>query len=250
MKKFSGILLFLFLELSCSIKADRSICPCQVSLSVSGTPDEIVTLLSESSSAIQSYNVALPSGEGNVQLSRGNLRLAIYSGLDNCRIENGKVVVKRGLEMDQIYAWSDDVRLDADTASIHAELTKQFALLHLQMVGFKTENFPSEISVHSDVCGFDLRSMSPVAGKYEISLNPVIGRYYRICMPRQKDDSLELEISGTGTRLPLGEYIREVGYDWSSTSLSDIYVDVDYSRTKVQIKINDWEEGAIFSFVI
>ncbi|MBO5563244.1 MAG: hypothetical protein J5939_05990, partial [Bacteroidales bacterium] len=51
-------------------------------------------------------------------------------------------------------------------------------------------------------------------------------------------------------RLPIGQYIRKTGYDWSSEDLEDIYLSVDLVEGRVQIGVAGWEQGEDFSIRI
>lgn len=48
----------------------------------------------------------------------------------------------------------------------------------------------------------------------------------------------------------LGEYIIESGYDWSAPDLADIEIEVDYSKTDVVFKVEDWEKTVSFDVII
>ena len=70
------------------------------------------------------------------------------------------------------------------------------------------------------------------------------------CLPRQADDSLELEFydkdmtkadGAPVDRLALGDYIRAAGYDWNREDLEDLYVNVDYTDAGVSVAIREWE---------
>ena len=51
------------------------------------------------------------------------------------------------------------------------------------------------------------------------------------------------------TRFPLGEYIRQLGYNWNTEELQDIYVSIDLVRGLVNVSVEDWEEGMQFPLV-
>ena len=74
-----------------------------------------------------------------------------------------------------------------------------------------------------------------------------------VCVPRQSDDSLRLELSddtGVIRVLALGEYISASGYDWMAKNLEDLTVSLDYSLTGMTIVVEGWDNEYHFDVVI
>ena len=74
-----------------------------------------------------------------------------------------------------------------------------------------------------------------------------------VCVPRQSDDSLRLELSddtGVIRVLALGEYISASGYDWTAKNLKDLTVSLDYSLTGMTIVVEGWDNEYHFDVVI
>ena len=72
-------------------------------------------------------------------------------------------------------------------------------------------------------------------------------------LPRQWDDSLLMKVD-TGDKVvktfPLGQYIRESGYDWNTPDLEDITIDLDIAVTHLSVVIQGWEKEYKFDVVI
>ena len=49
--------------------------------------------------------------------------------------------------------------------------------------------------------------------------------------------------------LPLGEYIRATGYNWSTEDLQDIYIMIDLVVGRLVISVDGWEDGVTFNFI-
>ncbi len=73
-----------------------------------------------------------------------------------------------------------------------------------------------------------------------------------LCLPRQRDSSLSLEIAEEASVLKsfaLGNYIEGSDYDWSAPELDDIVVTIDYARTRLSISVGEWERSYSFDVV-
>jgi hypothetical protein len=71
-------------------------------------------------------------------------------------------------------------------------------------------------------------------------------------IPRQADDSLTVNIQpedAPSACFPLGEYIRQLGYNWKAEELQDIFLSIDLVRGLVDLRVADWEEETVFPLV-
>ena len=71
-------------------------------------------------------------------------------------------------------------------------------------------------------------------------------------IPRQGDTKLTVTIQpeeAAAARFLLGEYIDRLGYNWKAEELQDIYVSVDLVRGLADVRVADWEEGAVFPLI-
>jgi hypothetical protein len=71
-------------------------------------------------------------------------------------------------------------------------------------------------------------------------------------IPRQADDSLTITITpedAPTVRFPLGEYIRQLGYNWKAEELQDIFLSIDLARGLVDLRVADWDEKTEFQLV-
>lgn len=238
---------------SCSIKADRTACPGLVSLAARGGDEDLMQVYA---SGVSSCYEGYMSKEGETarlsfEIERGPLLLSVMSGLHSCDLEDGKVIIEQGGEMDEIYAFSDSVGIYSDLVEISCRLHKQFALLYLTIIESETATYPFYVKIKGNVCGMNSSDLSPVPGPFSKMIHPVIGEYHKICLPRQADDSLELEFydkdmtkadDSPVDKLDLGDYIRASGYDWKSEDLQDLYVNVDYSDAGVSVQVREWQK--------
>ena len=238
---------------SCSIKTDRTVCPGLVRLTVAGGDEDLMQVFAQGASSCYEGQISKEgdTAELSFEIERGPLLLSVMSGIHGCELTDGKVMIGQGDEMDEIYACSDSLGLYFDIMEVSVILHKQFALLYLTIIESESASYPFYVKVKGDVCGMDYTDMSPVRGPFSRLVHPVMGEYHVICLPRQADDSLELEFydrdmtkadDAPVDRIALGDYIKAAGYDWSREDLEDLYVNVDYTNAGVSVQIRDWEK--------
>ena len=267
---------------SCSIKTDRTACPGLVCLTARGGDEDLMQVYA---SGVSSCYEGQMSKDGETaglsfDIERGAVLLNVMSGLHSCSLEDDKVLIEPGEEMDEIYAYSDSIGVYSDLVEVACTLHKQFAQLYLTIIESETSTYPFYVKVKGNVCGMDRYSLSPVRGAFSRMIHPVREYAFAIddtlyssygenrvrevdgnreefsLLPvltavRQNQDSLELEFydkdftkadSAPVDILALGDYIKASGYDWTSEDLQDLYVNVDYSDAGVSVRIRDWEK--------
>lgn len=238
---------------SCSIKTDRTACPGLVSLTARGGAEDLMQVFAEGTSSCYEGQISKEGDAAGLsfEIERGPLLLSVVSGLHSCSLDGSRVMIPQGGQMDEIYAFSDLISLYSDIVEVSCVLHKQFALLYLSIIESETASYPFYVKVKGNVCGMDYTDMSPLPGPFSTTVHPVIGEYHRICLPRQTDDSLELEFYDKNMtkaddapidKLALGDYIKAAGYDWTREDLEDLYVNVDYTDAGVSVSIRGWEK--------
>ena len=239
---------------SCSVKEDRLGCPCLLELDVSGgeLDRDVFSVWEQGLELCDTLRLENGNASYECEIPKGRPTLAVWSGEDRCVRAGTCLTVPEGSEMDEIYAWSEQVDSRAESISRKASLHRQFAYIHLTVAFQSGEESPFLLRLCGNVAGLDLRSLAPVTGGFAVSFLPVVGDYHRICVPRQKDDSLVLEFRSRSDPqadpegiFPLGERIRDAGYDWNAPDLSDIYVDLDYVRAGISVRIEEWKKGRV-----
>ena len=160
------------------------------------------------------------------------------------------VIVQPGEEFPCIYmhcshidATGDYVREPVDMVKNHCNIT---VCLYSGM------EFPYRLEIKGNVNGYCLDgTLSEGEFCYKMELGD--GGVCDVCVPRQSDDSLRLELSddtGVIRVLALGEYISASGYDWMAKNLEDLTVSLDYSLTGMTIVVEGWDNEYHFDVVI
>lgn len=235
---------------SCSVKENRVGCPCILDLTLSGGADSKVTVAvwNRGLQHSEEFNTRDGHNRHECEIAKGHFTLSACSGLRHSLGSDGRIVLAKGEEMDEIFADSRPLDAMEDRVSASVCLHKEYAQVNITLLCLK-EDMPQAIVLKGNVCGIDLLTLSSLPGEYERSLTPIVGEYCRAAVPRQMDESLTLTI-GEDMLFPIGTYIVAAGYDWSAADLQDVFIDIDLIDSQVSLRIADWAEVETFDFVI
>lgn len=247
------LILLLPLLLSCSVKEDRSTCPCWLDLELQGGAERRVEVSVWNGDLLHSASAQMEDGRAEevLEVPRGQLLVSACSGVHACLRKAGQLLAREDGEMDEIYASAVLVDTRGDQVRTSLTLHKQFTRLHLGIVGTDSGLYPYRIELRGAVSGLSQSSLQPVSGQLRITLTPLIGTYHRLVLPRQRpEDPLELAFfrredpSGSEpcARYPLGDRLLLAGFDWSAVDLEDIYLNVDYAEAGILVQFLDWEK--------
>jgi len=242
--------------LSCTVKEDRTPCPCYLNVSFADR-DAIahpVTLAGWDGGAL--FREEIDVGEHDPcwtkAVRKGMLTLTACMGGMASDLRGHSVMIPAGSQADSLYAFHTEVDCTGETAYAHVTLLKQFATVSVDL--HKTPARMQELSfiVRGTSCGFDLLDHRPVEGAFLYAVPQAKAGTLDFRIPRQKDDGLTLEVSRDGERLglfPLGRFIRLTGYDWKAYELKDIRISIDLVLGEALISVDGWEEGVVIHFV-
>lgn len=252
-RTLSAIAFSMVMLCGCSIKTDRSDCPCLLNVDVCGGLEKSVDLYCWTGDKTFTAHSIL-EGDGTKEcfvVGRGMSSFLAMSGMHSC-VGDGKCLrIPFGSEMDEIYAFSTQMDTDCDCAEVRAEMHRQFVFLYVSVKGSESDDYPYGLKLTGNTCGFDMRTLEPLEGPFSVSTRPYLGNCCRICIPRQRDDSLTMlfidgQVKGKGApsigEILLGRHISADGYDWSREDLPDIYVNVDYVKSEINITVDPWEK--------
>ena len=237
--RFFRLLLSLLLVPSCSIKEDRAVCPCALTLETAGLPVHPVVLRVEGEGyswtevvhADTALVLLVPKGEMAVSAVGG----ALAEG-------DGSVRIPEGEEAPPLYLFYSDVSTAAEQVVLPISLHKQYCTLELYFKGPPGYGPPFEVAVEGFYGGWEPDG-SPASGPFSRRLLPGSDGRALLRLPRQGDDSLLMHIvfSDQVVRtFALGSYIAAAGYDWSAQNLEDLTLTVDISLTSVTISTDLW----------
>ena len=236
---------------SCSVKEDRTVCPCllEVVFPDKGNDSGRVLLEGWTTDEVFRDEMTLVGKQDTIKLRvpRTMIHFSAVAGLAQCERKGHVITVPEGSQSDSLYGYIDYVDCTGETAYTEVNYHKQFATVTIQIIN---ESFPSQdysFVVSSGSSGLDILSLQAVAGQFKHQLKLEEGKRMVFRLPRQGDDSLVLlvaHISGDSVQFPLGQFIRNMGYDWDATDLKDIFITIDISRNQVTIGVAGWENAA------
>lgn len=274
-------LCFAFVLASCSVKEDRSSCPCILRLDVSDgerfQEKEFMLQIASVNSAVEVRgNVSVydfPKGY-DILVSKGLKSVSALLGHAGCRLSGTRLTAGEGKYFEPVFFYNGLVPCLEETASDTVRLHKEFAGLIVEFVDFENRKFNLDLYVVSPVNGFDIQRARPLKGEMKARLISdkdkasyeawmpfsdidTLGRsnqLFRFLVPRQNDGTLVLEILRKSGEildtLPIGQMLMDVGYNWENKDLDDAIIRIDSSKSEINIVISDWETGVSKEFTI
>ena len=250
MKSFGTMLPFLmaaFIPIAgCSVKEDRNPCPCLLELDIKGPDAEAsgsvdVLLTSRNGFVFHEtvdswmeeslYSVSVPRDEIHVRAWCGGGRNVSEDGLK----------IPLGQDCPRIYMYDSDIVTEGEFYREEVLLMKNHCVLTLVNKG-KDNDF-TNLVLKGNVSGYD-EVGEPLSGDFVFNLGDGSEEEYEAVLPRQRDDSLMLEMEdgkGNQVAFSLGRYIVASGYDWTASELKDVTVTLDYALTEIRLVIDGWE---------
>lgn len=177
-------------------------------------------------------------------------------GMERCVMQKGSEwVVPIGEQFDSLFRFSYVAAVEPESFTVPVEMVKEYACVTLQFVGIETFSgaggrFPFDVKVIGGTCGVDAFTGVPVRGPFEYSPGETsIGRF-EFLLPRQADHDLSLELYGregifeqTGHigSFDLYTLLEDLGgMNWLDRNLPDVYIEIDYQETIVNVEISPW----------
>ena len=247
-----GIILFL----SCSIKEDRSGCPCRLVLDFSKVDTSVVTsvdMLVTASDGFVFRNTILDeelSSPYTVSVPRGEVNLSVFSGAEGYVGADGTLSIPEGDLCPRVNMYNSTISADSELVRDTVVLHKNHSVMTIFIES--DDDFPFLISVAGSVDGYDPYGY-PSEGAFRYSPLKGDDGAYVVSVPRQVDNSLRLEVNDGMDVLKvfaLGEYLHASGFDWKSSDLEDVTVSLDYSLTRLSLIVEGWDEEFFFDVVI
>lgn len=224
---------------SCSVKEDRSDCPCWLTV--------------EASKAI-SLNAWFGSHQILDNHRGGFVDHTVPRGIVEIVASYGKFAAEDGHQMDCLFAQRALVNTNGETAGHTVRLNKNFTTVELDFKDEDDGRTVYDLLAIGTVSGVNERTLEPVDGIFRYVPDPVEdGRGYAFRVPRQKDNSLALTLSCDGNvveTIDLGYLISRSGFDWKSESLGDVSILCDLPAHTFTITVKEWEGPVIFEITI
>lgn len=239
----------------CSVKEDRSICPCRLELDFSEVDTAVVLSADLDVTASDSFvcNAQVQASDFRygymLDVPKGLVRIAVWYGRGEYAVEDG-VRIPYGSEAPLVYLHYSEVDADCESLREQVMMRKNYCKVLIRMKGEDAAEVG--ISLLGNVDGY-MRDGKPSSGPFRSEAVEEMDEGRSVVIPRQIDNSLIMELddgSGVLKRFALGEYIAESGYDWKAPDLEDIVIDLDFAVTHLTLVIQGWEKEYSFDIVI
>ena len=234
---------FLF---SCSVKEDRSRCPCVLEVSVTGAP---ARLRCEGEDYREERDCPRDTLL-RLGVPRSGVMLTALRGAE--RGEEGGVRIPPGYESPPL--WLDALHLDTDGEAASAALHPHKAFCSLTVVcdGPPGGGEPYWVEIIGNVNGWEADGTLS-EGPFSCRCIPGPDGRFTVRLPRQRDASLRMDILFSDRivrSFALGTALARDGYDWSAQDLPDRELTLRLSLTDIALDSDLWSEKVLLDFEI
>ena len=245
---------------SCTIKEDRGPCPCvlDIYLGDSGDYADRLAVAGWNNSSDRLFlDKIVPDqypGLYSKKVEKCFLHVSAYCGNSVMSAKGDRLIIPEGKPCDPVWAYrGQTVNATGEYAEDHIVLHKQFAVIHIRVE--LPDNVEGEVVLRAkgNANGFDIPTLEPTRGSFHCFAELDEDMHHTVTVPRQYDDSLELEVFLDGTlyrTVKAGELIANSGYSWDKEDLDDIYLSLGlFTPGIVTIGVTDWDtEVCTFTF--
>lgn len=260
-------LLFLsFLMVACSVKEDRNFCPAwcvvysdgHIADGCSGSITCNVATDNQSSLDYEKMEFSSFTRRGGVVLEvprNEQVYVDVFCGVDEMSLNGSFLSIPMGCCSDCIYSGHGSVFINGEEGEAGLPLNKDYALIVMSVREDAPEDYPFFFRIRGNVDGYVLPGGKPHPGEFDYSPAEEPGHIFRARLPRQRDDSLILEIyakenGALVTSQELGKMICELGYDWTAPDLKDIGLAIDMTEARFLIEIEGWDVSEIIKIIM
>lgn len=263
--RMTGCLLALWICVSCTVREDRSDCPCYVDLDyrqvlLSTRADDAagrveVAFYDPACCWTAAHALRSCPEEEEVAVEKGQLQVVavVHTHPWQHFLEAGtQIVCEPGNEIDALSVHTEFVDCRGETTRCLLQPHKQFTTLTFtdEQDGALCRQY--HMVIRGTTCGFEATDFSAVEGPYHCTIQEADeSGAIRVRVPRQKRDDLLLEFwDKKEQRLvftcPVGLYLFASGYDPAAPDLPDCTLRIDFRQALLYLLITDWNEETIY----
>ena len=231
---------------SCSIKEDRSDCPCVLTVTLHETTGKV--MISGWNDGRRIINDILKPDDkeytAKYRVPRDRCGISAFRGYEELVLSNDVLLIPEGNQMSCLYASASVVDTDRETAEYEVSFKKNHVKVNLSFSDSDTGLSPYDIQVRSNVAGIDMKTLSPVMGNFVCTPEIKDGKGYEFVVPRQIDESLSIDLMRGNEKydtIALGSIIASTGYDWAADDLADIDLVIDLPKGEISITVSGWD---------
>ena len=250
---------------ACSVKEDRTSCPCLLNIITT----EAFAPLSENSSDEWTLTLTGYAEEGTIveecfgkeglrdtleyPVKKGSVVMMAWLADTGMPVSGRYCLVPEGEQAARLYACSSRIDASGETVYFPVQPHKQFTTITLLDDTEMDNPFGGRTPiVRGRTCGLDLTTLQPVRGSFECRAEPaghLPERGFQVRIPRQDDPSLELILeagdNGTGVQFPIGEVLFAQEFTPADGEMPDyiVWLSATSSTLKVSsiITVRPWK---------
>lgn len=236
---------------SCSVKEDRSLCACRLTVDLSscaGASDLIHIRVLTANEVIERDFIPgedMPFYE--IPVSKGSCSLEAFLCPQGLQAGSGAISVAPGDSCPELYAFCASFEATGETAGQTVRLHKHFTEITLLLEDSPWDNPGCTFLVTAPSSGVSLPGLEAAGGgfRYEIPYSGAGERSFRL--PRQDEGGagrILLELTapdGYHQTVELGRMLSEAGFDWNAEDLPDVVLTIRGGEVSLEITGADWE---------
>ena len=233
-----GLILILLLLSACSVREDRSSCPCLLSVALEAAPLTL-RVAGEDFLLVQDF----PRDTlVRIKVPRSGVELEALRGAEFR--QDGSVRIPYGYDSPPVFVDVCRVETDAETAEVLLHPDKSFCSLSIDFDGPPGAGEPYRVDIRGEVDGWNPDGTLS-GGEFSCRFSPDSEGKATVRLPRQMDSSLMMDILFADRivrTFALGETIAGSAYDWGAKELSDLSLTLKLSLTDFHFKTELWVE--------
>jgi len=265
MKKVIVLCLLAISLTCCSVKEDRSDCPCILTIDMTGNfarsfpqgfeavPLEVSCFSSKNRDTydVLDTRVCGPIVEELVSRGEESVTGIFIPNRGNYKVHSDELYLNAGNQADSIYAFSAKVNSASDEAYLDPVIKKQFSTIYIECQSL-AEAADVEWNVIGYVGGMSLKDLSPLSGRFAYRImSPLSPGVWSFRMPRQKqaDMIMNLVDADGENRIPsieIGRLIEQTGYDFADEDMKDVHITIDIKKSTATLIVEGWDEVFVY----
>lgn len=234
---------------SCSVKENRSCCPCELLVYAEEplkTDGSVLVSVIQDGEVVKQGMMSredFESGSCRLTVPRRPSQVTVFTGIKDMNAVSGRLLnIRFEHQCDEVYSCSGEALLEGDSYDCPVTPHKNYARLFLTIIGLPDG---ASVAVSGNVKGYDILSLDPCKGLFQCSPDrEQEGQEFLVRLPRQLDDGLSLDVlkdNGLARSVPIGSMIAASGYSYNDPDLLDITLTVDLSKSYVFVTVAGWE---------
>ena len=224
---------------SCSVKEDRSACPCFLSVAIENPSPGRPVGLSFRCEGFEDFREVTSDTVLVVPVPKQEVEVLALSGAALPSAGSGRLQIPLGFDSPPLYLFRGRVDAKADTASVKVLLHKHFCRLSMRFDGPPGWGEPYWAEVRGQVDGIGLDG-EPSLGEFSCRLDD--GGSVRLTRQAPEEELwLDVAMPDRVVRsFTLGTQMLGAGYDWTAADLEDLELQLDFSVTALTLHAGDF----------